>query len=316
MPRLRRSDLSGPGIRRMPGPRYLDPSGRSVTDPEVLHRIEALVIPPAWQDVWISPDPRGHIQAVGVDDAGRRQYLYHDEWRARRDREKFDLALLLARALPSARRGVTRDLARDGFARERALAAAFRLIDLSSLRIGSEQYLRDNGSRGLTTLQVRHLVIAEGAVRLEFPGKSGQPWHSVIDDDAVTRYLDEVSRARGTRARLLSWRDRRWHSLTTAAVNEDIQERTKAEITAKDFRTLRGTIIAATELARVGLPESKSAADRAVTRAIAAAADVLGNTPAVARSSYVDPRIFDRYREGALLDTRRSAERALLALLG
>jgi DNA topoisomerase-1 len=293
---------------------YCDADGRTITDSHTLERIAALAIPPAWTDVWISPDELGHIQALGTDQAGRRQYLYHEQWRAKQDRVKFDRATRLAEALPSARRSVSRDLNGTEFSRQRALAAAFRVIDLSSLRIGSERYLQLNGSRGLTTLLCRHAVLSPNEVVLTFPAKSGQEWQSSIVDRRLASFLRSVQQQRGARSRLLAWRDNRWHSLTTAAVNDDIRARTRDELTAKDFRTLRGTIVAAASLARAHHAEPDTP-ERAITRAIDETAAALGNTSAVAKSSYIDPRIFDRFRAGVVLDTHRSPESALLALL-
>jgi DNA topoisomerase I len=315
MPRLRRSDPTGPGIRRLDTVpvRYLDGDGRQLTDERVLDRIGNLVIPPAWTDVWIAPDELGHIQVVGMDQAGRRQYIYHEIWRARQDRAKFERAQLLAQALPRARSSVSRDLARDGFSRSRASAAAFRIIDRSALRIGSPEYLRSNGSRGLTTLLCRHVTITASEMLFVFPSKSGQEWHSTVMDAALSAYLRSVQERRGPRSRLLAWRDTRWHSLTTVVVNDDIRGRTGADLTAKDFRTLHGTIVAARTLARIGVDHDHP--DAAIARAIADTAAALGNTAAVAKASYIDPRVFDRYRAGQIMNGRRSAESALLALL-
>lgn len=318
MPRLRRSNTSAPGIRRTDTDpvRYLDGDGRPITDPAVLERIESLVIPPAWTDVWISPHATGHIQALGTDQAGRRQYIYHDAWRQRQDAVKFDRAVRLAEVLPYARRSVTRDLALPGFARPRAFAAAFRVVDLSGVRIGNEQYLRSNGSRGLTTLLCRHITLDGSSISFSFPAKSGKEWHSTVRDASLAAFLGEVEARRGPNSRLLAWREgRRWHPLTTALVNEDIRHRTHEELTAKDFRTLRGTVIAATALAQTGLIAPGRKQDAAISHAVKATAEALGNTPAVARASYIDPRIFDRYRSGKLLNTHRAPERALLELL-
>ncbi|WP_022900687.1 DNA topoisomerase IB [Humibacter albus] len=315
--RLRRSDPNGPGLLRVPGdpPRYTDARGRRIVDERQLERILALAIPPAWSDVWICSDERGHIQAVGVDDAGRRQYLYHEQWRAQRDAVKFERVLLLARALPHARRTVTHDLKSDGFGFDRALAAAFRVIDRVSLRIGSEEYRRRYGSRGLTTMLCRDVTVDGDMVLLSFPSKSGQRWESAVTDAGLARYLDEITRARRPGSRAISWRDSTWHALTTAEVNDDIRRRTGVDATAKDFRTLRGSVVAASTLARIGSPETKREKDAAVRAAIAATADALGNTPAVARASYIDPRVFDRYRSGELLALGCAPEAALCALL-
>lgn len=317
--RLRRSDPTKPGFGRVDGDRIVDANGRTVRDEATLERVRALIIPPAWHDVWISPHENGHIQVIGTDDAGRRQYLYHDEWRRRRDAEKFDRALDLAAALPRARRLVSRDLGAEGLEITRALGAAFRFIDLSSLRIGSEQYLRAGRSRGLTTLQCRHVIVEEMAIRLTFPGKSGQLWDSMVEDRALAAFATEVIAARGPRSRFLGWHDRRWHTVSPAEVNEYLRLRTGAHVSAKDFRTLRGTIIAAEALAGSvdaagGTAKARSAAVREAVRATSA---VLGNTPAVARSSYIDPRVFELFEQGTVIELRprRSVEARLRALL-
>lgn len=321
MSRLRRSDPGAPGLRRLTGDHgehvLVDERGRTVTDADTLARVEALVIPPAWHDVWISPHPNGHIQAVGIDDAGRKQYLYHQQWRLRRDAEKFDRVLTLAHTLPSARRVVGRDLASPGFTRRRALAAAFRLIDDSAVRIGSEQYLRSARTRGLTTLLCRHVEVDGTRVLLSFPGKGGLPWRSGIEDAPLARYLAEVLAVRGERSRLLSWRDTRWHNLDAAEVNEYLRARTGIETTAKDFRTLRGTLIAAETLALTEPAATERERRSAIGEAVRRTAEVLGNTPAVARNSYIDPRVFDRYRSGHVLQLRprRAPEAALIDLL-
>lgn len=321
MPRLRRSDPSGPGIhrrRRGTGFSYVDESGRPV-DAADRERAEALVLPPAWTDVWICPHPNGHIQATGVDDAGRRQYRYHDVWRAQKDRVKFDRMLELAAVLPAARRGVTRDLRRVDLSRERVLAGAFRMLDTGMLRVGSERYADAHGSYGLSTLLGAHAkVVDEERVLLSFPGKSGQPWESEIADPDLATLVARLTR-RGGRARLLAWHDdaRGWRPLSAEDINADVRERTGGDFTAKDFRTLHGTVTAAVSLARSGPGESAAARTRAVAQAVRLAADALGNTPAVARSSYVDPRVIDRYEKGETLDVTRlrSAESGLRALL-
>jgi len=321
MPRLRRSRTSEPGIRRLRRGRgfsYVDASGAPVTDAELLDRIRALAIPPAWRDVWIAPYPNGHIQATGVDAAGRRQYLYHPAWREKRDRVKYDRMLALAESLPVARRGVTRDLRLDGFPRERVLAGAFRMLDTGSLRVGSERYADEHGSVGLSTLRGAHATVREGdRVELRFPGKSGQAWESDLRDPDLATLVGALKR-RGSRARLLAWRDERgWHPLRPEEINDDIRRRTGGDFTAKDFRTLHGTAVAALALARSGPRDSPSARKRVVAAAMREAAAVLGNTPAIARASYVDPRIVDRYERGETVDPRRpgSVEPELRALL-
>jgi len=318
--RLRRSDPSGPGYRRIStkkAPTYQDEAGNTIVDERELERIRSLVIPPAWQDVWISPDARGHIQAVGYDQAGRKQYLYHESWRLHQDRVKFERAAQLAETLPAARRRVTMDLRQEGFGRDRILAAALRIIDLGSLRIGSEEYLHANGSRGLTTLLCRHVAIDGDDVTLTFPAKSAQKWTSTITDPDVAALLSEIVAARGQRSRLLSWKDGTWHTIRPASLNEYIRRQTRGEFTAKDFRTLHGTITAAATLAGLGTGGTERERTKRITAAVSAAADALGNTPAIARNSYIDPRIFDRYRQGDVIDLSngRAPEPALLELL-
>ncbi|GAB3395991.1 DNA topoisomerase IB [Humibacter soli] len=314
--RLRRSDPSGPGIHRIAhgsrGFSYRTEEGRPV-DARAQERIRALVIPPAWTDVWISADERGHIQAVGTDQAGRRQYLYHEQWRRMRDETKYDRALELAAALAPARRAVSRDLGDDGFSHPRALAAAFRMVDRASVRIGGEEYRRLYGSRGITTLRCRDVVVNGAEVILGFPAKSGQYWESTVFDSLLARYLGAVIDLRGKATRLVSWRDSRWRSISGRELNDYIRDRTGIDATAKDFRTLRGTITAASSLARSARTSHDT--DEAVRIALRAAADVLGNTPAIARDSYVDPRIIDRYRAGETMSLRGSPEAAILSLL-
>lgn len=320
MTRLRRSDPSGPGYHRRSGargPAYEDEAGNRIVDERELERIRSLVIPPAWRDVWISPDARGHIQAVGTDQAGRRQYLYHESWRLHQDRLKFERAAQLAETLPAARRSVTLDLRAEGLGRDRVLAAAFRIIDLGSLRIGSEEYLQANGSRGLTTLLCRHARVDGEEVTLTFPAKSAQRWTSTIEDADVAALLAEIVALRGARSRLLAWKDGVWHPVRPASLNEDIRRRTRGEFTAKDFRTLHGTIVAARALAELGPGGTEAQRGKRVSAAVAEAAEALGNTPAIARNSYIDPRVFDRYRSGEVIDVSRgrTPESALLELL-
>ncbi|ERK72706.1 hypothetical protein N136_00912 [Leifsonia aquatica ATCC 14665] len=292
-------------------------AGNPIVDERELERIRSLVIPPAWEDVWISPDARGHIQAVGTDQAGRRQYRYHDSWRLHQDRVKFERAAQLAETLPSARRKVTMDLRAEGFGRDRVLAAAFRIIDLGSVRIGSEEYLHANGSRGLTTLLCRHARIDGDEITLTFPAKSAQKWTSTIVDADLAELLTQIQALRGQRSRLLSWKDGTWHTLRPASLNEYIRRQTGGEFTAKDFRTLHGTIVAAEALAELGISDTESRRKKRVTAAVNEAAAALGNTPAIARNSYIDPRVFDRYRQGEVIDTAggRVPEPALLELL-
>lgn len=320
MPRLRRSDTSAPGITRVRAGRgfsYRGTDGRTITDAAVRARLMALAVPPAWTDVWISPFSNGHILATGVDDAGRRQYLYHPHWRERKDRVKFERALDLAAVLPAARGQVTRSIRSGGTGRERALAIAFRMLDAGSLRIGGEEYAEAYGSHGLCTLLCSHASITGDVVSLKFPGKSGQPWQSTIDDADLATFVRSRKR-QGPDVCLLAWRDANsWHNLTPAEINDYVQERTGGDFTAKDFRTLHGTTTASVSLAAHGPEKTKSGRTRAVSEAMREAASVLGNTPAIAKKSYVDPRVLDRYAAGATIDPARpgSAESELVTLL-
>ena len=319
--RLRRSDSAGPGIRRVRSGRgfsYRDAAGATIADPELLDRIARLVIPPAWTEVWIAPYPNGHIQATGIDAAGRRQYLYHPQWRQQKDRIKFDRMLAFAEALPAARRSATLDLRGERLSRERVLAGAFRMLDSAALRVGSERYVDENGSFGLSTLLCAHATVLEGGVvRLRFPAKSGHAWESELRDLDLAGLVSALKR-RGGRARLLAWHgEGRWHPLSSQEINADLKQRTGGDFSAKDFRTLRGTSAAALSLARSGPQRSESDRRRAVVAAVKAAAEVLENTPAIARSSYIDPRLLDRYAHGETIDASHpaSVESQLRALL-
>ena len=340
MTRLRRSDPTRPGYARRrsgTGFSYREPAGGPVTERDLRERFAALAIPPAWTEVWISPHPNGHIQAIGVDAAGRRQYIYHPVWREQKDRLKFERALQLAESLPRVRGQVTRELRGDGPPRTRALAAAFRILDRASLRIGSERYADAYGSHGLSTLLCSHVTVRGDVVRLNFPAKSGQQFQGVIADADLATYLRPRLRDRPA-APLLSWvLDDVESAVSAADINDFIKERTGGEFTAKDFRTLRGTAAAAQSLAQSfaqslsagtvavssatrppsAATRSRRADNRAIAEAMRQAADALGNTPAIARTSYVDPRIVDLFRAGETIDPsgRVSVETALRALL-
>jgi DNA topoisomerase-1 len=320
MTRLRRSESAGPGIRRIrsgKGFTYRNPDGSTVRDEQLRERIRGLAIPPAWTDVWIAPYPNGHIQATGVDAAGRRQYIYHPTWREQKDRVKFDRALSLAESLPAARRRVTMDLRSEDAGREQALAAAFRMLDTGSLRVGSERYADEHGSHGLSTLLCSHATVSGDTVALRFPAKSGQEWESEITDPDLASVVRRLKR-RGANARLLAYKNGAgWHPLSAQEINDYVRERTGGDFTAKDFRTLRGTVAAAVSLAKQGTKASKGGRSRVVAQAMRDTAAVLGNTPTIARKSYVDPRVIDLYDHGTTIDPHRTdaAESELRALL-
>lgn len=276
----------------------------------------ALVIPPAWEQVWISIDPLGHIQAVGTDEAGRRQYLYHPLWRERRDKGKFARALALAEALPSARRQVTKAMRRTELDRERVLAVSFRLLDSAAPRIGSTRYLERHGSRGLTTLQRRDAAVAAPVVTLSFPGKSGKRAYLEVDDDDLAEVVAQLVQGRARSPLLAYRRGTRRVPLKPSDVNDHVRSLTGGSFTAKDFRTLRGTIVAAQSLARIGTVDTERDRKAAERLAVRATSEALGNTPSVARASYIDPRVFERYARGDLIDLDLSPESGIRSLLG
>jgi DNA topoisomerase-1 len=305
-PRLRRVDCSAPGIRRRKVGRgfvYLDPAGGRITDPEVLERARALVIPPAWTDVWICVDPRGHIQATGVDARGRRQYRYHDVWRERRDREKFDHMLEFARALPDLRDHARRHLADDALSRDRVLACAARLLDLGFFRIGTEGYAEENQTYGLATMHKRHVKLEPpSTVNFDYMAKGSKRRIQSVVDPEVFAVVDALKRRRGGKPELLAWRrGRDWVDVRSADINLYIKEVTGGDFSAKDFRTWNATVLASVALAVSTGATSPTARKRAVARAMQEVAHYLGNTPAVCRSSYVDPRVVDHYLGGSTI---------------
>ncbi len=319
MPRLRRVDCSTPGIRRARRGRgfsYHEADGTLISDREVLDRIRALAIPPAWEEVWICPHPRGHIQATGIDTAGRKQYRYHDAWRERRDQLKFDRVLVFARGLPALRERLDADLERRGLMRERVLACAVALLDLGFFRIGSERYAAENETFGLATLRKRHLRLERGEATFDYRAKGGQRHVQSVADESVLPTLRALKRRRGGGQALLAYRDgRRWVDVRSEEVNAYLDEVLGDGFTAKDFRTWNATVLAAVALARDGGPAtSRAARKRAITAAVEEVAEYLGNTPAVCRSAYIDPRVIDRFDSGetiraALQRAKRSAGR-------
>lgn len=331
MVRLRRVRIDAPGWTRRRYGRafvYLDLEGVRILDEQHLARITALAIPPAWRDVWISPWPHGHIQAAGLDAAERRQYLYHQQWRARRDRLKHDHVLDVARRLPGARRKVRRDLELDGMPREKVLALAFRLLDLAYLRVGGEGYALRHGSYGLATLLREHVRVLPpetpddpGRVHLNFPAKSGQVRDTVVEDDAVATLTRALVRRADPGPELLAWRDAdgEWHDVTSADVAAYVKLRLGDDATPKDFRTWHATVLAARGLAAAGPPpRGERARRRILTAVVKDVAEELGNTPAVCRASYIDPRLLDLWQQGLTIRPTRSqqvAERRTLELL-
>lgn len=302
-PRLRRSDCSRPGLTRVArgtGFSFQDTGGTAVKDPEEILRIKALAIPPAWKDVWICPDPLGHLQATGVDAAGRKQYLYHPRWRELRDRHKFDQMVGFARALPRLRRALLADLERDEVDEPRVLACAVRLLDVGLFRIGSEQYADDDGGLGLATLTKQHVTIEEGELVFDYPAKGGVRRLQAVHDPPTLAVVTTLKRRRGGGDQLLAYKDgRRWRPVRSDQISEYLKSQVGEGYSAKDFRTWNATVLAAVSLAVDGRDrDSQRARKRAIDGAVRGVAEVLGNTPAVARRSYIDPRVFDRYLSG------------------
>ena len=331
MPRLRTVSPSTKGFTRRragTGFVFLDKEGQRIKDQDEIERIRSLAIPPAWEDVWISPYPNGHIQAVGSDDAGRRQYLYHQDWRIKRDKLKFDRVLAAARKLPAARRAITRDLGLEGMPLERADALAVRLLDLGYFRIGNDIYADTNGSFGLTTLEKRHVRVQDGKLVFRFEGKSGIEHSVEIEDAEVLEVLDRLRRRRGGTERLLAYQEsRRWRDLDSDAVNLYLNGLLE-DLTAKDFRTWHATVLAAAALAASDEPgDTKASRRRAVKAAVEEVAEYLGNTATIAKNSYIDPRVIDLYESGITIDPailtrhrspatrQRAVEKAVLDLL-
>jgi DNA topoisomerase IB len=326
--RLRRSTCDGPGIRRRrrgKGFSYHHDDGTPVTEEE-LARIRALVIPPAWTDVWICPWPNGHIQAIGTDSAGRRQYRYHDVWRERRDHEKFDRMLELGERLPALRSRVAFHLRGEELSRDRVLAAAVRLLDTASFRIGGEEYAEENDTYGLASLRRRHLQVRGAEMVFDFPAKLGVRRLATVSDAGAAAVFAALKARRSGSSLLACRHGSRWKTLHAEDVNAYLKEWIGDQFSAKDFRTWNATVLAAVRLARVDpVPASERARRRAVTAAIGEVAEYLGNTVTVCRGSYVDPRLFEVFErsDGRLLRsalegkrTRRGREVAGLEVLG
>jgi DNA topoisomerase I len=324
MTRLRRSDCSGPGIarrRRGKGFEYLDAHGERIADPEALARIRELGIPPAWKDVWICASERGHLQATGIDAAGRKQYLYHPRWRARRDAEKFEEMGRFARALPALRERVAADLDGVELDRARVQACAVRLLDIGFFRIGGEEYTE---SYGLATMRKSHVTLgSDREMVFDFPAKSGQRRVQGIVDPEAAAVVAALKRRRGGGEELLAYKEgRRWHDVRSVDINAYIKEATGDDFSAKDFRTWNATVLAAVALSVSGeVAGSPTGRKRAITRAVQEVAHYLGNTPAVCRASYIDPRVFDAYRGGLIIGRpiqeadRDAIEEAVLDLI-
>jgi DNA topoisomerase-1 len=300
---LRYVSDTGPGItrRRVRGRFvYFSPKGEQIRDAATIARIDALAIPPAYEDVWICPSPKGHIQATGRDARGRKQYRYHPEWIAVRDADKYDRLLAFGRVLPKLRRRVKRDLQRNGIPREKVLAAVLRLLDTTLVRVGSRQYARQNRTYGLTTLRRRHVQVHGSKLRFMFTGKSGVEHDVTLRDRQLARIVRDCADLPGQH--LFKYRDQdgEIREIGSADVNAYIQEIAGADFTAKDFRTWAGSVQALAELRKAGAAESETARKRLVAATIREVAQRLRNTVAVCRKCYVHPAVIDAYMEDRL----------------
>ena len=329
VPGLTRSDPHGPGITRERAPggfRYRDPSGAQITGEQELLRIRALAIPPAWKDVWIAPDPLGHIQATGVDSRGRTQYRYHPVWREQRDAQKFTHMLQFAGALPVLRSAAVRDLGGRELDRDRVSAAAVRLIDLGLFRIGGEKYAELDHHYGATTLRKSDVKVVRGGVAFDYIAKEGKRREITVTDPAVLPTVRALASSDNGLDALFAWeRDGTWHPLRSHDVSEYIAARAGAHFTAKEFRTWNATVLMALLLANADPPGTERGRSRAIAASVRGVAEWLGDTPTVARSSYIDPRLITRYQaDGGLpaipvvpaaLPAPAEAEAAVAALL-
>ncbi len=295
-----------PGIRREKsgaGFRYRYPTGDIVQDTEVLKRVKTLAIPPAWREVWICPDPSGHLQATGRDDRGRKQSRYHPRWREIRDETKYARMLAFGKALPLIRKGVRRDLALPGLSRNKILATVVRLLELSLIRVGNEEYARENESFGLTTMRNRHVDVSGATLRFHFRGKSGKRHEVDVRDKRLARIVRSCQDLPGQELFQYVNGEGERQRVSSEDVNEYLREITQDDFTAKDFRTWAGTVMAAMELQQLAAATSKSTARNNLTRAIESVAQRLGNTPAVCRKCYIHPEVINAYLDGTLAQT-------------
>lgn len=302
--RLRTSSCDRPGFTRIRcgrGFRYEDAEGQPLRDPAHLARIRALTIPPAWRQVWICPWPNGHLQAVGTDDAGRRQYLYHEEFRAQQEQAKHEHVREVARALPKLRGRVASDLAGRGLGRDRVTACAVRLLDLGFFRIGSDRHTRESETYGLTTMLREHVTCGHGEIAFSYPAKGGTELVRALVDEEAHAVVRALLRRRHGGQRLLVYRNGgAWHDLHSGDLNEALRRLSGTDITAKDFRTWHATVLAAVGVS-VSAEQARATAAarrRQITRTVREVSHYLGNTPAVCRSSYIDPKVFELFEAG------------------
>lgn len=286
--------------------RYLDAHGKTITDEAKLERIEALVIPPAWKDVWISPHARAKLQATGVDAAGRRQYLYHPEFRAQQEQAKFDKLVRFAEKLPELRAAMAEHMERDRYDRERVCAIAVRLINLGWFRVGSDRYAKSSRTYGVTTLYRKHVSVRGKRVAFKFRAKHKVLIHTTLVDSELAQAIKDLLALPGG-GRLFRYENGNGEiaTLNAAVLNAYIQEHLGDEFSAKDFRTWGGTLLAAVALAEHGPPDTETEAKRTLAAVMRSVGEQLGNTPAVARSSYVSPAVVEQYLDGRTIDDFR-----------
>lgn len=300
-----------PGIRRRKrgkGFTYVDPNGKTIRDAKVLERIRKLAIPPAWTNVWICPQPTGHLQATGRDARGRKQYRYHTGWRHVRDETKFGRMVAFGEALPVLRQRVERDLALPGLPREKVVATVVRLLETTLIRVGNREYARQNGSFGLTTLRDGHVDVEGSTIRFEFRGKSGQEQSAEVQDRRVARIVKQCRDLPGqTLFQYLDESDER-QKVTSEDVNTYVREATGESFSAKDFRTWGGTVLALSTLLEAGTLPSAKEANQAVVAAVKQVAGELGNRPATCRKYYIHPALIDAFLEGTLEEALAAAD--------
>ena len=300
---------------------YFDTKGRRIRDEQRLLRIKRLAIPPAWSDVWICPSPNGHIQAIGRDARRRKQYRYHERWREIRDENKYGRLVSFGKALPKIRRRLKKDLALSGLPREKVLATIVQLLERSLIRVGNEEYARENKSFGLTTMQDRHVDVKGSKLRFRFRGKSGRQHEVDVTDRRIARIVSRLQDLPGQS--LFQYLDDEGNvrDISSQDVNEYLREITGEDFTAKDFRTWAGTVLAAVALSAAGEFETKKQAKANIKDAISAVAEVLGNTPAVCRQCYIHPIVLETYLKGNSIDglkqgtAKEFAQPAVLKLL-
>ena len=290
---------------------YFDTEGKAINDESRILRLNRLAIPPAYTDVWICPSPHGHLQATGRDDRGRKQYRYHERWREERDQNKYEKMVVFGRALPKIRRRIKRDLQRRGLPREKVLATVVQLLEKTFIRIGNQEYARENKSFGLTTMRNRHVGVKGARLRFRFRGKSGQEHDIGTEDKRVAKIVKKLQELPGQEVFQYLDEEGVRHQVTSEDVNEYLQEITGEEFTTKDFRTWAGTVMAAMALRAQEAFENQSQARENVKAAIGAVAKMLGNTPAICRKCYVHPAVLETYLAGNLIIGLKKNEQTL-----